>query len=185
MYVEEKDRSWCTSSAYNDNRAITIEVASDKTAPYKVTDAAYQSLIVLLVDICKRNGIKKLVWSTDKNTRVNHLHGANITVHRDYAAKACPGDYLYNRMGEIAATVNAAINGIPEEAKEETFKPYTVTITASTLNVRKGPGVKYAASGQVKKGGVYTIVEETSDSPKWGRLKSGVGWINLAYTKKN
>lgn len=109
MYVEEKDRSWCSSSSYNDNRAITIEVASDTTPPYAVTDAAYNATIKLVADICKRNGITKLVWSTNKNDRVNHLNGCNMTVHRDYANKSCPGDYLYNRMGDIAAKVNALI----------------------------------------------------------------------------
>lgn len=113
LYVEEKDRSWCTSSSANDNRAITIEVASDSFAPYKVTDAAYKALIELLVDISKRNGIKKLVWSNNKYERVNHLNGVNMTVHRDYASKACPGDYLYDRMGEIAKEVNARLTPTP------------------------------------------------------------------------
>ena len=97
MAVEEKDRSWCTSSPSNDHRAVTIEVASDAYAPYSVTDAAYQSLIKLCADICKRNGIKKLIWSTNRSDRVNHKNGCNMTVHRDYANKSCPGDYLYNR----------------------------------------------------------------------------------------
>lgn len=106
MYVEEKDRSWCSSSSYNDNRAVTIEVASDTYEPLAVRQSAYDSLIKLVTDICKRNGIKKLVWSTDKYTRVNHLNGCNMTVHRDYANKSCPGTWLYNRMGQIAAAVN-------------------------------------------------------------------------------
>ena len=76
MYVEEKDRSWCTSSAANDNRAVTIEVASDTTHPYAVKPAAYNALIELVADICRRNGIKKLVWSTDESKRVNHQAGA-------------------------------------------------------------------------------------------------------------
>ena len=106
MYVEEKNRSWCTSSSANDNRAITIEVASDTKHPYAVNDKAYAALLDLVTDICRRNGIKKLVWSTVKNDRVNHLNGCNMTVHRDYANKSCPGDYLYNLHGEIAAEVN-------------------------------------------------------------------------------
>lgn len=106
MYVEEKDRSWCSSSAYNDHRAITIEVASDTYHPYAVNDKAYAALLNLVTDICRRNGIKKLVWSTNKNERMNHLNGCNMTVHRDYANKSCPGDYLYNRHGKIAAEVN-------------------------------------------------------------------------------
>lgn len=106
MYVEEKDRSWCSSSASNDHRAITIEVASDTYHPYAVNDKAYAALLNLVTDICRRNGIKKLVWSTSKNERMNHLNGCNMTVHRDYANKSCPGDYLYNRHGNIAAEVN-------------------------------------------------------------------------------
>ena len=109
MYVQESDRSWCSSSSANDNRAVTIEVASDTYHPYAVTDAAYKATIQLVADICKRNGISKLIWSTDKTTRVNHLNGCNMTVHRDYANKACPGDYLYERMGDIAAKVNAIL----------------------------------------------------------------------------
>ena len=69
LSVDEADRSWCTSSRENDNRAITIEVASDTEHPYAVTDAAYAALIKLVADICKRNGIKKLVWSTNKTDR--------------------------------------------------------------------------------------------------------------------
>lgn len=110
MYVEEKDRSWCTSSRANDNRAVTIEVASDTKHPYRVNDAAYKSLIKLLADICRRNGIKKLVWSTDKNDRINHRNGCNMTVHRDFANKACPGDYLYNLHGQIATEVNKILS---------------------------------------------------------------------------
>ena len=112
MYVEEKDRSWCSSNAANDNRAITIECASDTTEPYAVNDKVYKSLIKLLVDICKRNGIKKLIWSTNKNKRMNHLNGCNMTVHRDYANKSCPGTYLYERMGKIAEEVNKQLGTI-------------------------------------------------------------------------
>lgn len=112
LYVPEAYRSWCTSSNANDQRAITIEVASDKTHPYAINSAAYKSLIVLMADICKRNSIKKMIWSTDKNTRMNHLNGSNITVHRDYAAKACPGDYMYSRMGQIALEVNKLLGNV-------------------------------------------------------------------------
>lgn len=106
MYVEERDRSWCSSNAANDNRAITIEVASDTKEPYAVNAKAYAALIDLLVDICKRNGIKELVWSTNKADRVNHKNGCNMTVHRDYANKSCPGTYLYERHAQIASEVN-------------------------------------------------------------------------------
>lgn len=119
MYVEEKDRSWCTSNAANDHRAITIEVASDTTHPYAVKEKAYAALLDLVTDICKRNGIKRLVWSTNKSDRVNHKNGCNMTVHRDYANKSCPGDYLYNLHGEIAAEVNKRLGAPVEDAKPE------------------------------------------------------------------
>lgn len=105
LYVEEKDRSWCSSNAANDHRAITIEVASDTTHPYAVTDAAYNSLIKLLVDICRRNNIKELKWNADKSL-IGQIDKQNMTVHRWFANKACPGDYLYERHGQIADEVN-------------------------------------------------------------------------------
>jgi len=130
MYVEEKDRSWCSSNASNDNRAVTIEVASDTKHPYAVNDKAYAALLDLVTDICKRNGIKKLTWSINKNDRVNHLNGCNMTVHRDYANKSCPGDYLYNRHGEIAAEVNKRLGSDSKTASETTSTLYRVQVGA-------------------------------------------------------
>lgn len=265
LYVDEGNRSWCTSSNANDQRAVTIEVASDATHPYAVNSKAYDALLELVTDICKRNGIKKLVWSTSKNDRMNHLNGCNMTVHRDYAAKACPGDWLYNRHGEIAAEVNRRIGsgsstpstggttgsaaGIkvgdvveftgskhyvsatatsassckPGKAKvtaiakgkahpyhliavsgggstvygwtdaadiktssSSTATSYLVKVTTDVLNIRKGPGTNYGTNGAIRDKSTYTIVAE-SDGPgasKWGKLKSGAGWISLDYAKK-
>lgn len=268
LYVDEGNRSWCTSSNANDQRAITIEVASDSTHPYAVKDKAYGALMDLVTDICKRNGITKLVWSTVKTNRVNHAGGCNMTVHRDYAAKACPGDYLYNLHDEIAAEVNKRIGVAggsstpstggstttgdikvgdeveftgtrhyvsataatssackPGKAKvtaiakgkahpyhliavsgggstvygwtdaadistgsagSTTATSYTVKVTTAVLNIRKGPGTNYGTNGTIKDKGVYTIVAE-SDGPgasKWGKLKSGAGWISLDYTQR-
>ncbi len=115
MYVEEKDCSWCSSNRPNDNRAITIEVSSDAYEPYWVTPAAYSALLDLVTDICRRNGIEKLVWSYDANERVNHLNGVNMTCHRDFYSKTCPGTYLYNHEEEIAAIVNERLGVTPVE----------------------------------------------------------------------
>lgn len=136
MYVEEKNRSWCTSSSSNDNRAITIEVASDTFEPYRVTEAAYKSLIKLLVDICKRNGIKKLVWSTNRSERMNHRNGCNMTVHRDYANKSCPGDYLYNLHGQIAKEVNAQLGSSTPSTPGKTL--YRVRKSWKDVKSQKG-----------------------------------------------
>lgn len=106
LYVDEAYRSWCTSSAANDNRAVTIEVANTIAyEPYSISDKAYKSLINLLADICKRNGIPKLLWRADKSL-IGQVDKQNMTVHRWFAAKSCPGTWLYNHHGQIAEAVN-------------------------------------------------------------------------------
>lgn len=114
MYVEEKDRSWCSSNSANDNRAITIECASDKKHPYAINDKVYSSLINLCADICKRNGIKELKWKGDK-TLVGKVDVQNVSVHRWFANKSCPGDYIYSRLGQIAKEVNNKLNRKTED----------------------------------------------------------------------
>lgn len=114
MYVEEKNRSWCTSSNSNDQRAVTIECASDTASPYRMNDAVYQTLIKLCADICRRNGKKKLIWFGDKNKTLNYSPKTDemvITVHRWFANKSCPGDWLYSRLGDLAKKVTAQLDG--------------------------------------------------------------------------
>lgn len=117
LSVEECNRSWCSSSSSNDHRAITIEVASDTKHPYAVTDAAYEALIKLCADICKRNGIKQLLWKGDKSL-IGQVDKQNMTVHRWFANKACPGDYLYQRHGEIAEKVNKLLGNTEVKSEE-------------------------------------------------------------------
>lgn len=148
MYVEEKDRSWCSSNAANDNRAVTIEVASDTKHPYAVNDRAFAALLDLVTDICKRNGIRKLVWSTKKADRVNHKNGCNMTVHRDYANKSCPGDYLYNRHGEIAAEVNRRLgveDTAPDAGAVQDVTVYTVKKGDTLSQIAAKYGTTYQA----------------------------------------
>ncbi len=114
MYVEERNRSWCSSSNANDQRAVTIECASDTTEPYAFKDIVYRTLIKLCVDICKRNGKTKLLWLGDKTKTLGYTPKPDemvLTVHRWFANKSCPGDWLYNRLGDLAAKVTAALGG--------------------------------------------------------------------------
>ena len=91
LYVDEANRSWCTSSRANDQRAVTIEVANNGGAPdWPVSDKAMRFLVDLVTDICKRNGIKALVWSTDKGDRMEHRNGCNMTVHRALCRQGVP-----------------------------------------------------------------------------------------------
>lgn len=113
LCVEEKDRSWCSSNSPNDHRAVTIETASDTAHPYAVTDAALKSLINLCEDICRRNGKTKLLWFGDKEKSLSYTPKQNemvLTVHRWFANKACPGEYLYARQGMIADEVTKRLN---------------------------------------------------------------------------
>lgn len=246
LCVEEKNRSWCSSSSANDQRAVTIECASDKTDPYAMNDKVYNSLVNLCVDICKRNGKSKLLWFADKDKSLNYSPAANemvLTVHRWFANKACPGDWLYARLGNLATEVTKQLGGSSASTSTSTgemyrvrktwadsksqvgaytvlsnakaaadkhpgysvydgsgnavytsssgststaFSPYMVKVTTDVLNIRKGPGTNYGTNGSIKDRGAYTIVEESdgTGANKWGKLKSGAGWISLDFAKK-
>ena len=192
LIVDEANRSWCSSSNANDQRAVTIECASDMTDPYAMTNEVYNSLINLCVDICKRNGANKLIWFGDKNTSLNYEPKDGemvITVHRWFANKACPGDWLYNRLGDLASKVTSILGGSAEAPSnpgssgssgssgknEIPAAPFTVQVLISDLNYRSEPSMSGKVNGVTGKG-VFTIVEVKNG---WGKLKSGAGWIYL------
>ena len=142
MYVEEKNRSWCSSSNANDQRAITIECASDTTEPYAMNSKVYDSLVKLCTDICKRNGKKKLLWLGDKTKTLNYNPKPDemvLTVHRWFANKSCPGNWLYARLGDLASKVTAALGGNTKPA--EPAKPTVSAVKAGDLV--KITGTKY------------------------------------------
>lgn len=174
MYVQEKDRSWATANAAIDNRAVTIEVANSSTGGnWPVSDKALAKLIDLCVDICKRNGIKKLRYTGNKS--------GNLHMHRWYASTACPGPYLASKFPYIAKQVNKRLKSSGSTTRTHTTsKEYKVEVKTKDLHLRKGPGTSYAHKGFIKPG-VYTIVKTQG---KWGKLKSGVGWICLDYATK-
>ncbi len=193
LCVDEKNRSWCSSSNANDQRAVTIECASDATAPYAFNDKVYASLINLCVDICKRNGKTKLLWLSDKTKTLNYTPASDemvLTVHRWFANKSCPGDWMYARMGDLAAKVTAALGGAVQEAKTTATSSDTsfkVRVSITDLNIRKGPGTNYAKTGQYTGKGVFTITAVKNgqgSTAGWGKLKSGAGWISLDYVNR-
>lgn len=143
QYVLERDRSWCTCSPGIDNRAITIEVANIETVePFRITEKAYESLLNLLVDICRRNNIPKLLWKADKNLALAAERGGsvaeqNMAVHRWFENKSCPGNYLYAIHGKIAEEVNrrlenkTPIPGLPQGVVVDTPAPTPTTSTTT------------------------------------------------------
>ena len=135
LCVEEKNRSWCSSSRENDQRAITIECASDTSAPYAMNSKVYESLIKLCTDICQRNGKKKLLWFADKTKTLNYAPKADemvLTVHRWFANKSCPGDWLYSRLDDLATKVTTALGSAPTETD-----PASESAKAELYRVRK------------------------------------------------
>lgn len=191
LVVDECNRSWCSSSNANDQRAVTIECASDATAPYAFNSKVYKKLVDLCVDICKRNGKKSLIWISDSNKALNYQLKSDemlLTVHRWFANKSCPGDWMYSRMGNLACEVTEKLGGEykPEDQDNKNVN-YKVKVSINNLNIRKGPGTNYAKTGKATGIGVFTIVEESSGQGSvkgWGKLKSGAGWISLDYANK-
>lgn len=138
LCVEEKNRSWCTSSNANDQRAVTIECASDKIEPYTMTDAVYRSLIKLCVDICRRNGKNKLIWFGDKDKSLNYNPASNeiiITVHRWFANKSCPGDWLYSKLDNLAKEVTSELCG-PSQPKDKPANGTTYRVQCGAFSVK-------------------------------------------------
>lgn len=144
LYVEEKDRSWASSNASNDHRAVTIEVANDSGAPdWHVSDKAMSALIELVTDICRRNNIKELKWKADKSL-IGQVDKQNMTVHRWFKNKACPGDYLYNKHGYIAGEVNKKLG-----VKSSTSTSSTPSTNASTIELYRVRKTWANASSQI------------------------------------
>lgn len=123
LCVEEKNRSWCSSSRENDNRAVTIECASDLSEPYAFRPEVYNRLIDLCVDICKRNGKTKLLWLGTLAMTEAYTPKPDemvLSVHRWYQPdKSCPGNWLMSRMDELAAKVTMKLAGDDPEPTPE------------------------------------------------------------------
>lgn len=210
--VLEKNRAWCSSSRTNDNQSITFEIANNGGAPeWRMSDAAINSWVELVIDICNFYGYKKVAYKA-KPSSVALGESATetwiktwdpgpdtmlITLHCWYAAKACPGPYLINKLPSLVEEINKRLlNNVTEvptsppivqPPTNEITQPYTIRITANSLNVRSGPGTNNnVVRTLVNDKNIYTIIEESAGTgaTKWGKLKSGLGWISLDYTKK-
>jgi hypothetical protein len=128
LYVDEANRAWTSSNADNDHRAVTIEVANDGGAPdWHVSDKALAATIDLCVDICRRNGIARLNYTGDKS--------GNLTMHKWFAATACPGPYLESKFPYIAQEVNRRLGAA---VKPEPVKPPRKTVDELAREVLAG-----------------------------------------------
>ena len=177
LFIEERNAAICSSSSANDNRAICIENACDKYDPYKITDTVYNKLIELCTDVCRRNGKDCLLWLGSKEKTLAYNPKQNemvITCHRWFANKACPGDYIYKRLGTIAETVTNALRGgsdVPADkyvVRLSCNMPATQTNSFNNLDYAKaeadrhpGYSVYVAETGEC----VYTSLQELGYTP--------------------
>lgn len=179
LYVDEANTSYCNSNWDSNCKSVTIETSNSSLGGnYPVSDAVLNKLIQLVADIAKRNNLGKLV------------KGQNLVWHRMYAATTCPGDYLLSKMDYIAEQANKINEGQAVEKKEtttaESNNGYLVKVTADVLNIREKAGTDSKITGQIKDKGTYTIVAESNGkgATKWGKLKSGAGWISLDFVER-
>ena len=178
LYVEEKNRSWCSSSNANDQRAVTIECASDTKEPYTMNSKVYATLVKLCVDICKRNGKKKLLWISNKSKALNYVPKSDemiLTVHRWFANKSCPGNWLYSRLGKLAEEVTKQLTG---SAKPSTGLKASSLKDLSDADVIKKVGALFTAD--MKKSGILASVSLAQFI-----LESGDGKSELAQKANN
>lgn len=173
-FMDDNDRSWCSSSSSNDNRAITIECASDKVHPYTINNKVYKSLIELCADICKRHDIKELKWKADKSL-IGRPDKQNLTVHRWFANKACPGDYIYNRLGKIAEEVNVKL-GVTNKPSKSLQASSLKNLSEKEVVEKVGP----LFTADQKKSGILASV-----SCAQFILESGYGKTDLAQNANN
>lgn len=180
QYVDEADTAWADGNWNSNCRSVTIETSNCMTGgEWPVSALVLNKLVELVADIAKRNNLGKLVA------------GKNLTWHQMYAATACPGPYLLGKMEYIAAEANKlnsepAPEPKPEPKPETPTEGYLVKVKADVLNIRENAGTEYKITGQIKDHGTYTIVAEKdgTGASKWGKLKSGAGWISLDYVER-
>ena len=215
LFVDEKNSAWTSSSYSNDTQAITIECASATVHPYTMNGAVYQSLIRLCVDICKRNGKKRLLWLGSKEKTLAYSPKADevvLTAHRWFKNKQCPGQWLYDRFDDLAERVTELLGAAePKPSVKPEVKPaqkvikctgvakkrnasYTGSyVTTDELNIRNDAGVKNAIIGIIPKGGKCHCYGyySTVGLAKWYYITytvNGVqylGFVNAAYLKKS
>ena len=176
--VDEEFRAWTSGSNWNDQRAITIEVSNSTGKPnWEISEKVMQSLVLLCADICRRYCIVPYF---------NGTKDASMTFHYMFQATECPGPYIKNNVKNIITRINNELcyEQKPVEKPAENVKnenqDFLVKVTCNCLNIRKEPSTKSAIVGSITDKGTYTIVEKNG---KWGKLKSGKGWIYLSYTK--
>ena len=174
---------------WNANK-ICIEIYGNFDAGCdKMTEEQKKAVVAVYGELCKKFNITP----STSTLRCHAWFTAGGTYLGDYnkskSAKTCPGTNFMGFGNSKAAIQNnfiPLVKAYMEGKSVETSSPssssvYRIKSPDGVLNIRKGPGASYTKVGEVKNGEAYTIVKVQNN---WGYLKSGAGWISLAYTEK-
>lgn len=174
--------------SYNSNpqARIQFEICEDSLADKTYFTAVFQEAAEFCAYLCKQY----------------YLNVSQICSHAEaykagYGTNHGDPDHWLKKFGKTMDDFRDEVKALLEEDKATvtatqaaeattTTLPYLVRVTADALNIRKGPGTNYKIGGTIRDKGTYTIVEESAGkgATKWGKLKSGAGWISLDYTTK-
>lgn len=186
LVVDEANRAWTTSSAWCDNRAVTIEVSNCQSgSSWLVSDRVLNTLIDLVTDICRRNKIKNCTYTGGTD--------GVLQMHKWYASTSCPGPYLASKFPYIAREVNKRLRG--EKATSSSSNLYRVRKSwgdsksqkgafknlNSAIDLAKKNGYKvFDSSGnqvypEVKKTSTSSSTSSNSTSPKFIKYENWTG----------
>ena len=128
LFVDENHRAWTSCNQENDHRAITIEVSNSYAGDdWPVSSEAYESLLNLCTDICRRNDISELTYT-------GSLEGSNLTMHCWFASTLCPGPYLKSKFPDIVKEVNRRLVSGDSSSISVSTKLKSTTFSAAVVS---------------------------------------------------
>jgi hypothetical protein len=177
-YVDEDDAAWTSANWDNDNRAVTLEVADYDTYNWSPSDAAYKATIDLCVDICKRNGIQRLVYTGGPD--------GTMTEHLMFSATGCPGPWWHARMAQVTEEINARLAGVPEKEEEfdDTMAECLFYVKSAHNGYKAGDIVYWNASTgfkHVPHMDCVNLIKEANPNILYKTSRPNENWMHRAY----
>ena len=173
LSVPEEYRAYTTSSSWCDERAITIEVSNEDNngGDWKITDKAYNALLDLVTDICRRYGIKDCSYTGDKD--------GVLQKHEWFAWTNCPGKYLGSKFPEISRIVNQRLKGNLKKRNVDLTNSKGLYQIKNGTNVRLNPSINSDIKRVTKNGEIVSVTEIKNG---WAKIakKNEWFWLDLS-----
>ena len=144
-------------------------------------------LVSISCDATYYNGKSMPSWVKSQNWYISNAPtGERVVIDKNEKGTNSICSPIHKRYLTVVKKADSPIDKNIAQKKETNSCPYNVKVTADCLNIRKGAGTNTEKVGSITDKGVYTSVEEKSGvgATKWGKLKSGAGWVSLDYVKK-